>query len=267
MAGVNASRQMALAADASHGHMREAVALQTASAYMDALLAERGLELARRARDTTNATLTRRRISSTRACWWRAISCSRSVQLGRMEEKLIAAENGVQLTRARLFQWMGADQSSAYSRSIRTWAPSRFASRHVGRRLRGRAPAPPRRARHPRRKCAPPSNGIQGAQRRLLARARARRPLQFERRQDLRVQRRELRADGDGEMERARLGQTRAQVGGAKARYAVAEQGAARTCSRWRWKCARRGSRRRRRKPAWASRRVRPARPSARFLL
>lgn len=112
MAGVNASKQMALAADASHGHTREAVALQTASAYMDALLAERGLELARRARDTSKRHVDQAQDFFDAGMIVESDLLLARVQLARMEEKVIAAENGVKLTRARLFQWMGADQSS-----------------------------------------------------------------------------------------------------------------------------------------------------------
>lgn len=115
MAGVNQSKQMANAADASHGHMREAVALQTASAYMDALLAEHGLELARRARDTTKRHVDQAQDFFDAGMLVESDLLLARVQLGRMEEKLIAAENGVKLTRARLFQWMGVDQSSSYS--------------------------------------------------------------------------------------------------------------------------------------------------------
>ena len=112
MAGVYASKQMVVAADAAHGHTREAVALQTASAYMDALLAERGLELARRARDTTKRHVDQAQDFFDAGMMVESDLLLARVQLARMEEKVIAAENGVKLTRARLFQWMGVDQSS-----------------------------------------------------------------------------------------------------------------------------------------------------------
>ena len=112
MAGVNQTTQMATAAEASHGHTREAVALATASAYMNAVLAERSVELARRARDTTA-----RHVDQAQAFFDAGMVVESDlllarVQLARMEEKLIAAENGVLLARARLFQWMGVEQSS-----------------------------------------------------------------------------------------------------------------------------------------------------------
>jgi outer membrane protein TolC len=115
MAGVHASKQMVVAAEAAHGHTREAVALQTASAYMDALLAERGLELARRARDTTKRHVDQAQDFFDAGMVVESDLLLARVQLARMEEKVIAAENGVKLTRARLFQWMGIDQSSGYA--------------------------------------------------------------------------------------------------------------------------------------------------------
>jgi outer membrane protein TolC len=115
MAGVNQTRQMAVAADASHGHTREAVALQTASAYMDALLAERSFELAKRARDTTKRHVDQAKDFFEAGMMVESDLLLAQVQLGRMEEKVIAAENGVRLARARLFQWMGADQSAGFT--------------------------------------------------------------------------------------------------------------------------------------------------------
>ena len=114
MAGVNATKQMAIAADATHGHTREAVALATASAYMDALLAERGEELAKRARDTTARHVEQARDFFDAGMVVESDLLLAQVQLARMEEKVIAAENGVRLSRAVLFQWMGVDQSSGY---------------------------------------------------------------------------------------------------------------------------------------------------------
>lgn len=115
MAGVNASKQMAVAADASHGHTRQAIALQTASAFMDVLLAERGLELAQRARDTTKKHVDQAQDYFDAGMMVESDLLLARVQLARMEEKVIAAENGVKLVRARLFQWMGIDQSSGYA--------------------------------------------------------------------------------------------------------------------------------------------------------
>jgi outer membrane protein TolC len=115
MAGLNQASQMAVAAEAMHGHTREAIALATASAYMNAVLAERSVELAQRARDTTA-----RHVDQAQAFFDAGMVVESDlllarVQLARMDEKLIAAENEKQLARARLFQWMGVEQGSAYA--------------------------------------------------------------------------------------------------------------------------------------------------------
>jgi outer membrane protein TolC len=114
MAGVNQTKQMAVAAEAGYGHMREAVALATASAYMDALLAERSVELASRARDTTARHVKQAQDFFDAGMVVESDLLLARVQLAHMEENVIAAENGVRISRARLFQWMGVDQSSTY---------------------------------------------------------------------------------------------------------------------------------------------------------
>jgi len=115
MAGVHQTQQMAIAAEAGYGHTREAVALATASAYMDALLAERSVELARRARDTTARHVKQAQDFFDAGMVVESDLLLARVQLARMEENAIAAENGVRIARARLFQWMGVDQSSTYA--------------------------------------------------------------------------------------------------------------------------------------------------------
>jgi len=115
MAGVNQAKEMATAADAGYGHMRESVALATASAYMDALLAERSVELARRAYATTARHVAQAQDFFDNGMIVESDLLLARVQLARMEENVIAADNGVKITRARLFQWMGVDQASGYA--------------------------------------------------------------------------------------------------------------------------------------------------------
>ena len=115
MAGIGQADQMAKAAQAASEHTREAVALATASAYMDAVLAERSTELARRARDTTARHVERAQALYDAGMVVESDLLQARVQLARMEEKLISAENGAELARAGLFRLMGVAQSSDYA--------------------------------------------------------------------------------------------------------------------------------------------------------
>jgi outer membrane protein len=81
---------------------------------MDALLAERSVELARRARDTTARHVAQAQDFFDAGMVVESDLLLARVQLAHMEENVIAAENGVRISRARLFQWMGVDQSSTY---------------------------------------------------------------------------------------------------------------------------------------------------------
>ena len=115
MAGVNQTREMAAAADAGYGHTRAAIALATASAYMDAVLAERSVELARRARDTTARHVSQAQDFFDAGMMVESDLLLARVQLAHMEENVIAADNGARIARAHLFQMMGIDQASAYT--------------------------------------------------------------------------------------------------------------------------------------------------------
>jgi outer membrane protein TolC len=110
MAGIDQAGAVASAAESGLGHTREAVALATASAYMDAVLAERSAELARRARDTTARHVDQAQAFFDAGMMVESDLLLARIQLARMDEKLIAADNGTRLARARLFQWMGVEQ-------------------------------------------------------------------------------------------------------------------------------------------------------------
>lgn len=115
MAGLDQAGQMEKAAEAAHGHTRSAVALATASAYMDAVLAERSAELAQRARDTTARHVDQAQAFFDAGMMVESDLLQARVQLARMDEKLIAAKNAIHLTRAHLFQTIGIEQDAGYT--------------------------------------------------------------------------------------------------------------------------------------------------------
>lgn len=114
MAGIGQADRMAQAAEAVHGHTREAIALATASAYTDAVLAQRAVELARRARDTTAGHVDQAQAFFDAGMLVESDLLQARVQLARMEEKLIGADNGAHLARAGLFRVMGIAQDADY---------------------------------------------------------------------------------------------------------------------------------------------------------
>lgn len=114
MAGIGQADRMATAATAVSDHTREAVALATASAYMDALLAQRAVELATRARDTTAKHVEQAQAFFDTGMMVESDLLQAQVQLARMEEKLITVTNGAKLARAGLFRVIGIAQDSDY---------------------------------------------------------------------------------------------------------------------------------------------------------
>lgn len=114
MAGIGQADRMATAAAAVSDHTREAVALATASAYMDALLAQRAVELATRARDTTAKHVEQAQAFFDTGMMVESDLLQAQVQLARMEEKLISVTNGAKLARAGLFRVIGIAQDSDY---------------------------------------------------------------------------------------------------------------------------------------------------------
>lgn len=115
MAGIDQAGQMHSAAEAAHAHTREAVALATASAYMDAVLADEAARLAQRARDTTARHVDQAQALFDAGMMVESDLLQARVQLARMDEKLIAANNAASLARARLFQIMGIEQGADFA--------------------------------------------------------------------------------------------------------------------------------------------------------
>ena len=114
MAGIGQADRMATAATAVSDHTREAVALATASAYMDALLAQRAAELATSARDTTAKHVEQAQAFFDTGMMVESDLLMARVQLARREEKLITVTNGARLARAGLFRVIGIAQDSDY---------------------------------------------------------------------------------------------------------------------------------------------------------
>jgi outer membrane protein len=115
MAGIGQADRMAKAAAAVSDHTDEAIALATASAYMDAVLAQRAVELAERAFETTKKHVDQAQAFFDTGMMVESDLLQAQVQLARMEEKLISVRNGAQLARAGLFRVMGIAQDSGYA--------------------------------------------------------------------------------------------------------------------------------------------------------
>ena len=112
--GIREADRMTRAAQGVHAHTRSAIALATATAYMDALLADRAAELARKARDTTARHVDQAQAFYDTGMIVESDLLQAKVQLARMEEKVIAAENGARLAQAGLARVMGVDQTSGF---------------------------------------------------------------------------------------------------------------------------------------------------------
>jgi outer membrane protein TolC len=113
-AGIHQADRMAAAAAAGSEHAREAVALGVANAYLDVLLAERAATLARQARDTVARHVEQAENFFEAGMIVESDLLQARVQLGRMDENLITAENRVRLARAGLNRAMGVEQGRAY---------------------------------------------------------------------------------------------------------------------------------------------------------
>jgi outer membrane protein TolC len=114
MAGIGQADNMARAAAAVSGHTQQAIALATASAYMDAVLAQRAVELAQKARDTTAKHVDQAQAFFDTGMMVESDLLQARVHLARMEQTLISARNGALLARAGLFRVMGIAQNSDY---------------------------------------------------------------------------------------------------------------------------------------------------------
>lgn len=114
MAGIGQASRMAQAAAEVSDHTKEAISLAVASAYMDAVLAQRAVELATRAHDTTAKHVEQAQAFFDAGMLVESDLLQAQVQLARMEEKVISATNGAKLARAGLFRVMGVAQDAAY---------------------------------------------------------------------------------------------------------------------------------------------------------
>lgn len=113
-AGIAQASRMADAAASIRGQTEMAVTLGVVNAYMDALLADRSVDLARKARETTSRHVEQAQSYFDEGMIVESDLLQARVQLARMEEGVISAENGARLARAALNLAMGVDESRAF---------------------------------------------------------------------------------------------------------------------------------------------------------
>ncbi len=113
-AGIGQAAQMADASVAMRARTGEAVEFMVAGAYMNLLLADRFVELAQKARDTTARHVEQAQAYFDAGMIVESDLLQARVQMARMEESLISARNNASLARAGLNRAMGVDQSRAY---------------------------------------------------------------------------------------------------------------------------------------------------------
>jgi outer membrane protein len=109
-----AAGRLVTAADDMTAHTEAAIALETAKAYMNVLLADDFVALARRARETTAKHVTQAQDYFDAGMLVESDLLQAQVQLARMDENLITAENNAQLARAGLNRVMGVDQGRVF---------------------------------------------------------------------------------------------------------------------------------------------------------
>lgn len=113
-ASVDAARRMQAAAAAGGRHAENAVALQTARAYWQALLADRFLELADRAHRTTLRHVSQAEDFFAAGLLVESDLLQARVQEARMEEQQLEAASNARLARAGLARMLGDDQATDY---------------------------------------------------------------------------------------------------------------------------------------------------------
>jgi outer membrane protein TolC len=109
-AGVRQAGAMLDGAEAQAAHTRAAVALAVTSAYMDVLLAERGVDLAKRTRDSVARHVKQAEDFFEAGMIVESDLLQAQVQLAGMEEAVITATNREHLARAGLNRAMGVPQ-------------------------------------------------------------------------------------------------------------------------------------------------------------
>lgn len=112
--GIRQAGRMAEAAVAVRDHTARAVDLAVTEAYLGALLAERFLALAERARATTARHVDQAQAFYDTGMIVESDLLQAKVQLARMEENVARAHNGERLARAGLNRAMGVDQSRVH---------------------------------------------------------------------------------------------------------------------------------------------------------
>lgn len=113
-AGIGQADRMAKAAAAVSEHTESAVSLGVAEAYMGALLADRFLDLATKALDTTSKHVDQAQAFYDAGMMVESDLLQARTQLARMQEARITAENNSRLARVGLNRAMGVDQSNVY---------------------------------------------------------------------------------------------------------------------------------------------------------
>lgn len=121
-AGIAQAARMSSAAEAVALHTEEAVALSVADAYMGVLLADRFLELAVKAFDTTEKHVEQAQAYFDAGMMVESDLLQATVHLAKMEEGKITAENNVRLARAGLNRVMGVDQDRSFDLDPETTA-------------------------------------------------------------------------------------------------------------------------------------------------
>jgi outer membrane protein TolC len=113
-AGIAQAGRMRAAAAAVRDHTDSAVSLGVAEAYMAVLLADRFLELANAARETTAKHVEQAQAFYDTGMLVESDLLQARTQLSRMDENRIAAETNARLARAGLNRAMGVDQGKAF---------------------------------------------------------------------------------------------------------------------------------------------------------
>jgi outer membrane protein len=113
-AGIAQAGRMRTAASAVAAHTEKAVALAVANAYMDVLAADRAVELAAKARETTARHVEQATNYYDAGMIVESDLLQARVQLARMDEMLITARNNARLARAGLNLAMGVDESKTF---------------------------------------------------------------------------------------------------------------------------------------------------------
>jgi outer membrane protein TolC len=123
-AGIAQAGRMETAAAAVRDHTESAVSLGVADGYMGVLLAERFLELAEKALDTTTKHVDQAQAFYDAGMMVESDLLQARTQRSRMEENRIVAQNNARLARAGLNRAMGVDQARVFELDANLPEPS-----------------------------------------------------------------------------------------------------------------------------------------------